>query len=237
MLPTPAGDLPPAAVHRRRNRRRLLIAGILFPIFAGVSLWTIGVFGGNVHAVEPGMAYRSATLTGLNYTGISARLAGNDLDSVLKRNKIGTVICLRGGSMGDDWYRQEVEACARDGVDHEDVPMSARELPPPQVLSRLITLFDHARYPLLFHCQAGADRTGFASTLYAVIHQNLPLDKAESEELTWRYGHIPVDKTRAMDRFFDLYRREPDGLSLREWIRLKYPNIYTQRAKAGAHSD
>src|SRR5262249_25054379 len=145
--------------------------------------------GGNVRSIEPGRAYRSATLTGVSYTGLSARLTGNDLDSVLRRYRIGTVICLRGGSRRDDWYREELDDCARENAAHEDVPMSARSLPPPEALASLINLYDHARYPILLHCQAGADRTGLASALYAHLYEKLPLDKAIAEELTWRYGH------------------------------------------------
>jgi protein tyrosine/serine phosphatase len=198
------------------------------------ALWCIGVFGGNVHAIVPGRAYRSATLTGLSYTGVSARLAGNDLDSVLRRDHIATVICLRGGSPANDWYREEIEVCNREHAVHEDVPISARSLPPPDAMARLLDIFDHARYPILLHCQGGSDRAGLASTIYANLYGGVPLDRAEADQLTWRYGHIPVDRTRAMDAFFDLYRRDAHGMGLREWILRRYPAAYLQAATAPA---
>jgi hypothetical protein len=214
----------------KRAARRLLVSLVVFLAVVIAALWYIGVFGGNVRSIESGRAYRSGTITGASYTGITARWAGNDLETVLKRNRIGTVISLRAGSLKDDWYREELDTCARQGVAHVDLPISARSLPPPPALANLVNLFDHARYPILMHCQAGADRTGLASTIYATLYERLPLDRAESEELTWRYGHFPVDKTRAMDEFFDLYRRTSGGLDLREWILNRYPDIYAERS-------
>ena len=216
-----------------RVRRFVLYSGLCLLIVI-IGLWVIGVFGGNVRTIESGRAYRSSTLTGFNYTGITARWAGNDLDSVLKRDHIRTVISLRGGSLSDDWYRDELAACKRANVEHKDVAFSARMLPPPRTVAELLDVFDHAQYPILLHCQAGADRTGLASTLYSHLYAKLPLDRAESEELTWRYGHFPVDKTRAMDHFFSLYRRDASGMDLRGWILKRYPNVYVAET-AGRH--
>jgi len=187
-----------------------------------------------VRVIEPGRAYRSATLTGFSYTGITARLAGNDLTSVLNRDHIHTVINLRGGSSADDWYREEVRASEQAGAVHKDISFSARSLPPPAALAALLDTFDHAQYPVLIHCQAGADRTGLASTIYTNVCENLPLDRAEAEELTWRYGHFPVGKTRAMDEFFDLYRSDAHGMGLKDWILNRYPQIYAAKSGAGA---
>ncbi len=231
MIAGQAALTPEQAARRwaRRVRRTVIGASLAIAlVLAGFCY--IGVFGGNVHTIEPGRAYRSATLTGMSYTGITAHLIGNDLDSVLKRDHIGTVICLRSGSNADDWYRQELGDCRRANALHEDVPISARSLPPPSALVRLIDIFDHARYPILLHCQAGADRTGLASTIYAHLYEGLPLDTAEAAQLTWRYGHFAVDKTRAMDTFFDLYRQDANGLSLRDWIRIRYPRLYSARS-------
>src|SRR5450432_2641447 len=103
MISVVAGNSPAVRLNKARgkSRRRLLYAGLIFAILF-IMLWCIGVFGGNVRTIQPGRAYRSATITGLNYTGITARWVGNDLESVLKRDHIGTVICLRAGSRSND---------------------------------------------------------------------------------------------------------------------------------------
>jgi protein tyrosine/serine phosphatase len=218
---------------KTRRSRRLAVIVIVLTLLAILALLSgVGVFGGNVRVIDPGRAYRSATLTGESYTGITARLAGNDLSSVLKRDHIRTVINLRGGSNADEWYREEVRLSERAGAAHRDISMSARSLPPPASLAALLDTFDHTKYPILIHCQAGADRTGLASTIYANLYERLPLDRAEAEELTWRYGHIPIGKTRAMDDFFDLYRSNSHGESLRDWILNRYPQVYAARAGA-----
>ena len=82
------------------------------------------------------------------------------------------------------------------------------------------------------HCQAGSDRTGLASTLYAHLYANVPLSLAETEELTWRYGHFPIAKTRAMDEFFALYHADASGISLRDWILHRYPQVYSARTSS-----
>lgn len=198
-------------------RSRLVrAAGVTAGIAAAILLflWYIGVFGGNVHAVLPGRVYRSAQLTGRN------------LNDVLRQDHIHTVINLRGGSTSDAWYRSELASCRRYGADHVDVDMSARLLPAPSRLTKLLFTFDHARYPILFHCASGSDRSGLVGSLYLDIYRHEPLDRAESDQLTWRYGHFWFGQTHAMNDFLNLYRQTGQGMSLRDWIVRRYPSIY-----------
>ncbi|HEU4753192.1 MAG TPA: hypothetical protein VFU47_08785, partial [Armatimonadota bacterium] len=74
------------------------------------------------------------------------------------------------------------------------------------------------------------DRSGLAATLYLNIYQGLPLDQAQRQGLTWRYGHFTY-QAGALDRFFDLYRQQGEGLGLREWIETRYPAIYAAQAR------
>jgi hypothetical protein len=87
---------------------------------------------------------------------------------------------------------------------------------------------DQAQYPILFHCQGGADRSGLTATLYLNLYQGLPLDEAEPLGLSWRFGHFTWS-AGAMDAFFNLYRRDGSGLDLRRWISDRYPADYAAR--------
>lgn len=201
---------------KRSTRRWLRPIGISLAVVAVILLflWYIGVFGGNVRVVSPGRVYRSAQLTGRN------------LDDVLQQDNIHTVINLRGGSMRDAWYRSEIASCRKYGADHVDVDMSAHLLPSPLRLAELLNTFDRARYPVLFHCQSGSDRSGLVGTLYLDIYQHEPLDLAEEDQLTWRYGHFAFGQTHAMNDFLNLYRSTGHGMSLRDWIVRRYPSVY-----------
>jgi hypothetical protein len=159
---------------------------------------------------------------------MSARLFGNGLGQVLDRYHISTVINMRGGSQENRFYREELAECARHGVAHIDIPFSARFLPPPKRLDALFTAFDSGSYPMLFHCAGGSDRSGLAATIYLSEYRHVPLDEAERTELTWRYGHIAWGQAHAMNDFFNLYRNTSGGMSLREWVRTRYPGYYAR---------
>jgi len=221
-------QLPQISQSNSRVRRGRVVGCVVVPAALVAFLCFIGVFGGNVREVDPGRLYRSSQLTGNGYEALTARAAGNSLKAVIVAHHIKTVLNLRGGSLRDARIRDEVETCKVSGVDYIDDAFSARSLPPPNTVLKMLEAFDHAKYPILVHCQAGADRTGLACTVYANIYMNEPIDIAESRELTWRFGHFRFSNTRPMDEFFDLYRSTSGGMSLREWILRKYPAVYAR---------
>lgn len=222
---------------RPKRGKRFLLGSIFVFLLLIALLWWIGVFGGNVRVVVPGRVYRSAQLTGNNYTADTARLIGDDLNDVLRRYHIRTVINLRGGNMTNDYYRQEITDCRRYGAVHVDISMSAHHLPPPQSLRQLLAAFDSLPYPILFHCQGGADRSGLVGALYLNIYQGVPLQEALRRELTWRYGHFAFTAAGRMNDFFALYQRTSHGLSLRDWINTVYPNLYPKVSRSAASSN
>ena len=232
---SPVTAAPQPNLKRKRRRQRRLSALVLVLVLL-IFLSYIGVFGGNVRTVEAGKVYRSSQLTGRGYESLSASLIGNSLEAVLASHHIKTVLNLRGGSSHDLYYRDEISVCSEHQVAHIDAAFSARHLPSPETLQKILDAFDHAEYPILIHCQAGSDRTGLASVLYAHLYEHQTLEQARSEELTWRYGHFRVGQTRKMDEFFDLYQQTSKGLGLREWIRQVYPPLYVEREPEEAKS-
>jgi len=204
----------PQTIDRNERTRRILMAVTVIVPAALLFLWYIGVFGGNVHEVVRGQVYRSAQLTGHN------------LGDVLACDHIRSELNLRGGNSSNDWYRNELDECRVHGVDHYDIDMSARRYPTPQQLAKIFDVFDHAAYPILYHCKAGSDRTGLVSTIYLNTYQHLPIDVAYAQGLTWRYGHFSFGETHAMDDFVHLYMSTSNGESLRQWTVDRYPTLY-----------
>jgi hypothetical protein len=82
-------------------------------------------------------------------------------------------------------------------------------LPPTGEVRRLVEIFDHSEYPILIHCQQGADRTGLASAAYLMLHTDADYATAR-RQCSPRYGHLPVYTATAMDDFFEQYE---------EWLR------------------
>lgn len=175
----------------RRRATRAVATAILAGI-AGASGWAGYLrLSGNIHTIDPGVAYRSAQLG-------PAKLAE------LVRNKhLRAVINLRGASPGTRWYEDELAVTTRAGVQHFDLRLSANAEPSDSLVSQLRRLLREVPRPFLLHCEGGADRSGLASALYDLDARALTPDVAD-QQLTFRYGHFPwlTSKTGAMDRTF-----------------------------------
>lgn len=197
--------------HRRRGLLALLLAALSLTGF----LYYVGFWGGNIRTVVPGRFYRSA------------QLRGETLRGLLREKGIRTVVNLRGGDEDEDWLQDERQACSAQGADYQQLALSATSLPRPRLIRRVLDILDRARYPVLIHCRQGADRSGLIATLYLHIYQGVPLDQAQAQQLTWRYGHVGIE-TGAMREFLDLYRTEGRGKSLRDWIRSDYAAVYAR---------
>ncbi len=130
----------------------------------------------NIHTVEEGQLYRSATLK------------PNALENLIQKKDIKTIINLRGES-SSEWYQKEVEVVQKTGITLENIQMRASRLPLRKDLLKLIELFETAERPILIHCQAGADRTGEAAAMW-VIDQMDGDQEDGLEQLTLKYKHL-----------------------------------------------
>src|SRR3972149_8466030 len=122
--------------------------GILGLIVLGPSL-----FGDNFRAVVPERVYRSG------------QLSPEELEERIRRHGLKSILNLRGEMEDRHWYRRELEVAERHGVDFRSLDLIPERLPSRPDLVALIDRLEGLSEPLLIHCSAGADRTGFASVI------------------------------------------------------------------------
>ena len=144
---------------------------------------------GNFHPITPGEAYRSA------------QLDRDEFEYYIKKYNIKSIVNLRGEHPDEPWYGEEIKVCAEQNVKHYDIALSSSREPSEEDIRQLIEIFHSAPRPVLIHCQAGADRSGLAAAIWKVIVDKEPKSEAE-KQLSIFYGHLPIGKTTAMDRFF-----------------------------------
>jgi hypothetical protein len=171
-----------------------MLRGSLVGLLLAFSLEVVYVLvGNNFHPVIPGRCYRCSQPS-------AAWLA-----QAVRRKGIRTVVNLRGSCPSMNWYIEECRTAAELDVNQEDLCFSAGRMPSVSELRRLVDVLDHSEYPLLLHCQRGADRTGLAAAVVLLLQTDLPFAQALSQ-LSPRFGHIPMGRPAYLDRFFTLYQ-------------------------------
>jgi len=178
----------------RRKYRVFIIPPVLLFLLA-LSYFFYAFETSNFHAVTPGEAYRSA------------QPSGAGLEGYVNKYHIRSILNLRGKNPGNRWYEEEISASRKLKIEHYDIALSAGREPDEREVRALIQIFKYAPRPILIHCKAGADRSGLVSAMWKVVVDREPKVEAEKQLSIW-YGHIPVGKTYAMDRFFDKWRSE-----------------------------
>lgn len=129
----------------------------------------------NIHTVIPGKLYRSG------------QLPVNALLTLVHRQKIRTVINLRGKNSGRKWYRDERALAKTLGLKYLDVALNATHPPSAKQLQQLAKWIVQAKKPILAHCQGGVDRTGLASALALALLTHGTINQARTA-FSIRYG-------------------------------------------------
>lgn len=200
--------------------RRAFLRGVLFLGMLGIAL--VGgevvrvTLGPNVHEVVAGRVYRSAQLDEAH------------LRTVVERLGIRTIVNLRGCCPQEPWYQEEQRIARQLGLAHYDINFSSYLTPAVPELQKLVELLDRAPHPVLLHCRRGADRTSLAAMTAALLEPSTDLTDARGQ-LSWRYGHVPLGRVKAMSEVFDSYRdwltekshaHTPD--LFRQWVKTEY---------------
>jgi len=147
---------------------------------------------GNFHVVTKGEAYRSGQLN------------KDRLIACIKKYKLKSILNLRGKEQGALWYDDELKICSDFDIQHYDVALSATREISEENIEYMVNVFQSAPRPILIHCLAGADRSGFAAALWKVVVDK-ETEKEAQKQLSIIYGHLPFVKTKAMDKSFKKY--------------------------------
>lgn len=163
----------------------------LLAVLAATAAAAIWLWGGDrFRAVIPGEVYRSA------------QLSGPEFSAAIAEHGLKTIINLRHPDEGADWYREELAATAAAGVEHHSVGM-LQEAPNYDRVLDLYELLQTAERPLLVHCQSGIDRSGLAGAMALLMEGERSLDEVATQ-VSWRSGAYRDDSAGKV--FFAQYR-------------------------------
>lgn len=163
----------------------------------------------------------------------SAQPAPHDIKRMADEG-IKTIINLR-GERDCGAFRLQVAACRKYGIRLEELIVKSRAAPTRAQVHEASDLFERIEYPVLLHCKSGADRAGLASTLYLILHEGMPVDRAVAQ-LGAKFGHFKQADTGIIDAFFQRYlddtRDRP--MPFIEWVDKVYePDVVLRSFQAG----
>jgi protein tyrosine phosphatase (PTP) superfamily phosphohydrolase (DUF442 family) len=157
----------------------------------------------------------------------SGQMPASALARTIRDYKIKTVLNLR-GSNKDSWYSAERKSTLNAGATQIDIAMSSCIWMSRAQLHTVIQTLDTAEYPILIHCQWGAERTGLVSAFAELLRPGSTLDDA-SAQFSLRYLFLPVNDGKIMAEHLGQYERwlgargwthEPDHF--RQWVNKGY---------------
>ena len=157
----------------------------------------------NFGVVEEGRVYRSG------------QPEADNLRTWVDQHDLKTILQLRGVKPSP----AAAEVIEQAEIEVVRIPLSARSYPNRAQLVQLWDTFAQARYPMLIHCRAGADRTGLAAAIYT-LQRTGDLDRARAQ-LSLAHGHTGYGTNR-LDRVFEMYGRWHGRMDFRRWASTLY---------------
>ena len=133
----------------------------------------------------------------------SGQMPASSLARTIREHQIKTVLNLR-GSNKDDWYLSERKATLGAGATQIDVAMSSCIWMSRAQLRTVVRTLDTAEYPMLIHCQWGAERTGLVSAFAELLRPGSTLDAARAQ-FSVRYLFLRINDGKIMAEHLDQY--------------------------------
>ena len=142
---------------------------------------------------------------------------------------IRSVLNLRGTSPLSQ-YLLEKEACDALGLNLTDINLSATQLPTLETIHELEQHFRTLQKPFVMHCKSGADRAGFASALYQLLIEDMPIETAQ-KQLSLRFLHLKSSAKGILDYCLEKYRKrtEVEPIPFRDWLESEYDPVKLQQ--------
>lgn len=132
----------------------------------------------NFYEVDPGKFYRSA------------QLSPKELEEVVKRYGIKTVISLRGAPENSYWVPGQRQVLEKNNVKFYHFSWTTDYFPKTQEFKAYLQILRNGEFPVLVHCRTGADRTGEATAMYAIDFMKIPKEEAIDRYLNFKYWHL-----------------------------------------------
>ena len=153
----------------------------------------------------------------------SGQMSASALARTIRDYRIKTVLNLRGMNKAS-WYFAERATTLEAGSTQVDISMSSCIWMSRAQLRTLISTLDTAEYPILIHCQWGAERTGLASAFAELLRPNSTLADAR-RQFSIGYLFLRVNDGKIMAEHLDQYEEWLGGQGLahtpanfRKWV-------------------
>jgi glucans biosynthesis protein C len=151
--------------------------GVLMLAVAGAA-WHFRVFfwGHNGHEVIPGQLYRSA------------RLEPGDLDRLIRREGLRTVVTITGGGVQHPWFAGQKRVCRAHRVELRTIYFPADQAPSRHTLIHLMDILERCPRPILVQGYRGFDQVGFAAALGQLLGGSPP--RVALRQFGMQYGQV-----------------------------------------------
>jgi protein tyrosine phosphatase (PTP) superfamily phosphohydrolase (DUF442 family) len=153
----------------------------------------------------------------------SGQMPASALAHTIRDYHIKTVLNLRGPNKGP-WYVGERATTLEAGATQVDIPMSSCVWMSRAQLHTLIAMLDSSEYPILIHCQWGAERTGLASAFVELLRPGSTVEDAR-RQFSIRFLFLRVNDGKIMAEHLDQYEQwlNAHGLThtpatFRDWV-------------------
>ncbi|WP_422923545.1 tyrosine-protein phosphatase [Singulisphaera sp. PoT] len=150
------------------------------------------------------------------------------LGKTVRQHRIKTVLNLRGANPKDSWYRAERSATLKAGATQVDVHMASDLWLARDEAKTLLEVLDTCEYPLMVHCQWGAERTGLVTAMIELLRPGGTLESARRQFSAY-YMYLPMGDGIVMAQHLESYARWLKGegephtpARFREWLTSGY---------------